>query len=150
MTDLLPPLDYRTMLESMPWRCFHCDEIFHDKQSAQDHFGLDEVFTVEPSCVEASKSDLKSLIATNRELWSRLYKEMQHNEQLEFEVHCWEQFARKVTGSNNPTWHDPPLAWDDMKGQVIAANTLVAEFPRWMQNLARWNYERKWHKERKL
>lgn len=33
---------------SLPWRCFHCNDVFHDAQSAREHFGPSEY--QEPAC----------------------------------------------------------------------------------------------------
>lgn len=30
----------RSAEESKSWRCFHCDEVFTDRESAADHFGV--------------------------------------------------------------------------------------------------------------
>jgi hypothetical protein len=29
-------------LDALPWRCFHCDEVFTDAAEAKEHFGADE------------------------------------------------------------------------------------------------------------
>lgn len=34
--------------EQMPWRCFHCDEVFSDATSAAEHFGTSE--RQQPAC----------------------------------------------------------------------------------------------------
>jgi hypothetical protein len=37
-----------------PWRCFHCDEVFTDAASAQEHFGRSQIS--EPACtIDAAK-----------------------------------------------------------------------------------------------
>ena len=37
------------LLEELPWRCFHCDEVFADYQEARKHFG--NIPSATPRCV---------------------------------------------------------------------------------------------------
>ena len=89
-----------------PWKCFHCDYVAETIEQAREHFGPNPVAAETPVCVEASTKDLQSLVATNREMWERLQKEMSENENLDFQVGCWEEVGRKLTGKTNANWHD--------------------------------------------
>lgn len=42
----------------IPWRCFHCDAIFHDGKDAKAHFGASEVFA--PIC-HLSPDDIRAM-----------------------------------------------------------------------------------------
>lgn len=37
------PLPSSDVLDAKSWRCFHCDEIFTDRKSAEEHFGASVV-----------------------------------------------------------------------------------------------------------
>ncbi len=41
------------------WRCFHCDEVFTDKNAAREHFGSTELD--EPGCKMLAKGELELL-----------------------------------------------------------------------------------------
>ena len=36
----------------MPWRCFHCDEVFRDREAARAHFG--DRLLANPACTESA------------------------------------------------------------------------------------------------
>jgi hypothetical protein len=93
-------------VEEPKYRCFHCGDEFHDDASAREHFGESEVFNDKPVCVEARSTTLEALVATNRELWTELLKERQEHETHEFQLNCWEEVGRKLTGKVNANWHD--------------------------------------------
>lgn len=70
MTDKSKPCEIVTeelveVTETRQWRCFHCDELFHDADAARDHFGDQQLET--PAC---------QLNATGKGLLG-LYRELQ-------------------------------------------------------------------------
>lgn len=52
------------------WRCFHCGDVFTDRQHAREHFGIDP--TAEPGCVEVLRHGeghlLKRILALETDL----------------------------------------------------------------------------------
>lgn len=66
------------MTAEIPWRCFHCDDVFTDRAAAQLHFGIDEHQT--PAClIKGSEGGLlKALRAAEGEVEQLLGK--LHNE----------------------------------------------------------------------
>lgn len=110
-----------------PWRCFHCDEEFTDRETAADHFGAGEYEDETPLCIEAATAETKDLIRTNREMWESLRKANDENEDLEYKLGQWEYIARKLTGKPDATTHDVEHEWDFMQGRVIAAESKLKE-----------------------
>lgn len=50
------------------WRCFHCDEVFTDRQQAYDHFGPDDACEKLPAaCVDPLRVDEKERIKELRD-----------------------------------------------------------------------------------
>ena len=49
------------------WRCFHCDEGFRSRRSAQDHFGLDYEEQELPACVDPLRYDEEKRLTQLRE-----------------------------------------------------------------------------------
>lgn len=88
------------------WRCFHCNEIFTDKEKAAEHFGSGNYELDIPICIEAATTEMKTLVLTNREMFNELMKERQACEDAEYQRDCWEQAARMFLKQPNATWHD--------------------------------------------
>jgi hypothetical protein len=59
-----------------PWKCFHCDELFEDTQSAADHFG--PYTHSKPACqyVERELRDLEERLRLYREDDTELHREI--------------------------------------------------------------------------
>jgi hypothetical protein len=91
---------------TMPWRCFHCDEVFHDREPAAEHFGEGNYELEVPLCIEAATAEMKALVLTNREMFREMCKERDACEQAEYERGCWEQAARMFLKRPNANWHD--------------------------------------------
>ena len=92
--------------EDAKWRCYHCGDEFNVESAAREHFGESELFNDKPVCVEARSYTLEELVKTNRELWTSLLKEREEHEAHEFQLNCWEEVGRKLTGKTNANWHD--------------------------------------------
>lgn len=136
--------DGETERSSGPWRCFHCDEEFTDREAAADHFGAGEYEEETPLCIEAATTEQKELIRTNRELWESLRKAEDENDDLEFKLSGWDYIARKLTGMPSATTHDVEHEWDFMQGRVIAAEAAINAAPKWLAQWLRRRAERKW------
>lgn len=52
------------------WRCFYCDEVFADEQSARDHFGSDD--NTKEGCACQITRDEKGLVALLRQMWNEV------------------------------------------------------------------------------
>ena len=46
-------------LDPVTWRCFHCSEVFTDKDAAREHFGF--ITLLEPGCIDPMRGDEKAL-----------------------------------------------------------------------------------------
>lgn len=64
------------MIEPKEWRCFHCDEVFTDRQEAMLHFGIDELKN--PAC----------LIKGDRPLLQALREAEEQADQVLHDLHC--------------------------------------------------------------
>ena len=57
------------------WRCFWCDEVFTDEESAKEHFGSDDYCTPEgPGCVSPLRSDEKARLKELQEAREHAFK----------------------------------------------------------------------------
>lgn len=106
------------------WVCFHCNEVFTEREAAAEHFGNGDYETEIPLCVEAATTEQKQLILTNREMWERLQGVERENEDLEEQAYSWSYVARKLTKKPSATSHDLEHEWDFMEGRVIAAESV--------------------------
>ena len=46
-------------MDPVTWRCFHCSEVFTDKEAAREHFGF--ITLLEPGCIDPMRGDEKAL-----------------------------------------------------------------------------------------
>lgn len=128
--------------DDIPWRCFHCNELFTDREEAEEHFGPDCMD--DTPCIEAKTADLVKLITTNRELFRDLMKTRDEAETAEFQAHCWEQAARMFLNKPNANWHDLARHKEDRLGKELAASEILSVLPRWFQQWCRRRAERLW------
>lgn len=131
--------------DELPWRCFHCDEVFTTKEAAAEHFGEGNYEMEMPLCIEAATGEMKALVLTNREMFRELMKERETCEQAEYERDCWAGGARMFLRQPNATWHDLANYRDPLEGRVLAAEAAVNAAPKWLATLLRSLAERKWH-----
>jgi hypothetical protein len=75
------------------WRCFHCGEVFTDKELAQDHFAIEGV---PPMCVDPLTKDEKSRMVVVRKLESELVKWREENEKLDQEAGCYHAYQSEL------------------------------------------------------
>jgi hypothetical protein len=134
--------------EELPWRCFHCDEVFATKDAASDHFGDGNYEGDMPLCIEAATSEMQALVLTNREMFRELLKARDEAEQAEFVAHCWEEAARMFLKQPNATWHDLASFRETAEGRVLAAEAAINAAPRWLADLLRRRSEKLWRKGR--
>lgn len=58
-------------IAELPWRCFHCDEVFADQKAAQEHFGIDEMTSC-AGCIEKVNGGEIGLLRRVRDLEQQL------------------------------------------------------------------------------
>lgn len=129
----------------VPWRCFHCDELFHDRAAAAEHFGSYGEGD-QPLCVEAATLDMREIAAHLRELRQELSGERDDNERLGSENSGWRYIARKLTRKPAATFHDLEHEWEFMEGRVLAAEAAIDAAPAWLASWLRRRAERLWRR----
>ena len=137
-TDLIERLEGA----SVPWRCLHCDEIFTDRQGAQDHFGLTEC--EHPTCIVAATETQKAIIEDRREWRERALKAEADQEQTAYELHLMQydlRYSRHFRGAKSLT--DVENAFESMEGRALAAEDALDVAPRWFRNWLRTAAERR-------
>lgn len=67
------------------WRCFHCGEVFADKECAREHFGSDESRL--PGCLLKVTSGESGLLGRVRELEAQLIPYLHETSAVENYVH---------------------------------------------------------------
>lgn len=128
---------------AMPWRCFHCDEVFFERDKAREHFSLGNYEAEMPLCVEAATTEQKALVLTNREMWERVQHLEREVEDLEYRIGAWQHTARALTGAPSATSADLRHEWDFMEGRVLAAETAINAAPAWLAGWLRRRAERR-------
>jgi hypothetical protein len=142
-------MNTHTEIETDVWRCFHCDEVFTDHESAADHFGDGDYEDETPLCIVAATTEQKQLILTNREMWDELQKARHENEDLEDRLHGFEYVARKLTKKPHANTNDLEHEWEFMVGRVIAAEAAINVAPKWLATLLRRRAERLYLKNKR-
>lgn len=123
---------------ALPWRCFHCDEVFEAPEAAKQHFGDGNYEREEPVCIEAATTELKTLVITMREIWERLQKVEGELEQAEHD-----------RDNARYTLRQPKFArFEDIEGRMLAAEAALNAGPAWLRRLLRWKAERDWKRGR--
>lgn len=129
--------------ENLPWRCFHCGEVFTDPALAAEHFGDGNSEADMPICIEAATTEQRELVKTTREMWTRIRAAEEEIETLDHQLRNFEYVARKLTGKPSATTNDLTMEWDAMVGQVLAAEAAVNAAPRWLAQWLRRRAERR-------
>lgn len=131
-----------------PWLCFHCGELCETHEAAAEHFGEGNYEMEQPLCIEAASTEMKTLVLTNREMFTRLMKIEGELEQAEFERDCWAEAGRSATSNPVATWHDlrGNLKIDELEGRALAAEAAINAAPRWLAQFFRRLAERRWHR----
>jgi len=63
------------------WRCFHCDEVFTDREEAAEHFGYMEDGAAEATACQLTK-DEKGLVGLLRDAWACLRRHHEEDTDL--------------------------------------------------------------------
>lgn len=71
--------------EMRVWRCFHCDEVFTDRDEAADHFGV-QIDGLAEDCACKLTQDQKGIVHMLREAWDELRSYHQEETRLIHEV----------------------------------------------------------------
>lgn len=109
----LPPSE----MEQVPWRCFHCDEVFNDREAAALHFGTSLMH--EPAC--------QIDIAKYREMEETVRRYNEEDTDLHREIHGLQ--AR----------HQAELRREEKTGYAQGLRDQKAETLRWA--VRRWEAE---------
>jgi hypothetical protein len=125
------------MSENLPWRCFHCDETFHTKEAAAEHFGDGNYEMEMPVCIEAATTEMKAAVITMREMWQRIQKLERDLENAEHARDCWAEAGRIATGNPTANWHDFAAAKRRLADERHALETMLAAAPWWLAQLLR-------------
>ena len=70
--------------QQLPWRCFHCGEVFYTRQDAADHFGQDEFEPV--ACVQVLTETQRALVEDRRHWRHEALRLGQREEQLQYQL----------------------------------------------------------------
>jgi hypothetical protein len=132
----------------LPWRCFHCDDVFETREAAAEHFGSGNYECEAPLCIEAATSEMKALVLTNREMFRELMEEREKLEEAEYERDCWAGGARSFLKQPHATWHDLGNYRETTEGRILAAEAAINAAPRWLANFLRRRAERLWKRAR--
>lgn len=100
------------------WRCFHCEEVFTDRQRAADHFGVDPAF--DAACVQVLAEGERAIVEDRREWRDRALRAEAENEGLEHRLGAMEsEIARRWKGARSlaEVWH----RFESMEGELLAA-----------------------------
>lgn len=131
----------RVYIAADQWRCFHCDEVFTDRQSAQDHFGLDDIEP--PACIQVLTEGERAIVEDRRHWRNRALAAESEAEQKAYEAHLLTfdlSWSRQFRGARslNEAFH----VFDAMEGRALAAEAALDAAPRWLANWLRRRSER--------
>jgi hypothetical protein len=65
------------------WRCFFCDEVFRDRQSAREHFGEQNCESDPPACIDPLRADEKARLNELREARETALKALNDRDRAE-------------------------------------------------------------------
>jgi len=89
------------MSKSKKWRCFFCDEVFHDRRAAWAHFGEDNCESDVPACVDPLRHDEKARMMELREAREHARKmqaESEKNDEAEYLLEHFRADLRRYFG----------------------------------------------------
>jgi hypothetical protein len=133
---------------ALHWRCFHCDEVFIERQSAADHFGLDELEV--PGCV-AILTEGERAILEDRRMWRERAFESERDHEatgtayshLRWDVREIVRREAKRQGVHlTDDVRDLKWIWESMEGRALAAEAAMRAAPRWLASWLRRRAER--------
>lgn len=115
---------------SKAWRCFHCDEVFHTRKAAYDHFGPDKACEkLPPACVDPLRADEKARIAELREAQNYAFqcqeKANAAEDRIDDLVRELGEF-KHITGCDNS--HELRMWLDSQTGRAVTAEALIRGF----------------------
>jgi hypothetical protein len=133
----------------IPWRCFHCNEVFKDADLAADHFGTDWFCEDDgPACIQMLTEGEKAIVNSRREAGKLLRQAEAETEKAESELAELRWFLHSgFKGAKAP--HEVKAAYDDMEGRMLAAEAALKAAPRWLARLLRWKAEADWERGRR-
>ena len=118
------------------WRCFHCDEVFAERQTAQDHFGLDCLEV--PTCIAIATEGERAILEDRRDWRTRALKAEAENEQISYELHL-ERYDTRYGPLKASSRADAERKFVEQRNALEAAQQaleaagpLVAGFLRWL------------------
>lgn len=124
-----PPLETEAAPKP-PWRCFHCDEVFTDRQAAVDHFGISE--NDKPGCVVALTETQKAIVE-DRRMWRTHAQHCEtHAAEMERQLHQ-HQHDIGFLFNGCKTLADVAHEFDRLRGEMLS-NKEAAERYRWLRN----------------
>jgi hypothetical protein len=113
------------------WRCFHCDEVFTDEETARAHFGT-EMENDHPACVKMLTTGQKTLIREAAVMFRRALQSEAENELLGHKLQDIESIIRHrfQVASLNDVFN----LYDSMEGRALAAEALAATLERYRRS----------------
>ena len=117
--------------QQVTWRCFHCDELFTDRQCAADHFGISEL-DGPPVCVVAATEEQRAIIEDRRDWRNRALRAEEEAEQKGYEAHLLRfDMARGFKGAKSI--NEVRLLLDELEGRVLSLTERIEWVPRWIR-----------------
>lgn len=100
------------------WRCFHCDEVFRDRQTAWEHFGEENCVSDVPACIDPLRTNEKERLKELRDAREHAMKmqaESEKNDEMEGLLEQFREELRRYFGADcNSVW----LAGDRYKSAL--------------------------------
>lgn len=137
--DVPDPLDNdhaHRILQTLPWRCYHCDFVTNDPEDAEAHFGeRDDAEEFTPICKWWAEMDEEERADTLQDTLKELNKEREYsanlraeNEKLEYQVNSQTSYIssyKAFAGCRSIT--DIFHLYDTMEGRALAAEEKLAQ-----------------------
>lgn len=118
------------------WRCFHCDEVFTDRQSAWEHFGEENCTTDVPACIDPLRTDEKARMKELREARDLVWRAQAEQDEAETDAALYHQMRDEIgrlfgecAGVVASTPHQAWLKLDAAHGEIIALKERLAMVP---------------------
>ena len=100
------------MSKAKKWRCFHCDEVFTDRQAAWEHFGDDHLCSTDvPACIDPLRTDEKQRAKELRDAREHAIKMQRESEEADEEVALLHSFYRDLERYFGPDVRSVHQAW---------------------------------------
>jgi hypothetical protein len=118
--------DHRKIAPPCGWHCFHCGDVFHTQEDAENHFGIfGETLDGDwdPACIQRLNYSEKALRAALMDMFRELEAEREAGHEMgEILSHLQglpDELARLFDGARTP--HQAWLKWESMEGRALAA-----------------------------